>query len=52
MRILVQQCLRRHDLSVLTESALGDLLINPGLLQRVQPAVRGKPFERGDFTLD
>ena len=52
MRILVQHGLRRHDLSVLTESALRDLLIDPGLLQRVQLAVRGEPFERGDFTFD
>src|SRR5882724_2858826 len=52
MRILVQKYLRGHDLSVLTESALRDLLVDPGLLQRVQSAVRRKPVEGGDFTLD
>src|SRR5262249_10220469 len=52
MRISVQHRLRRHDLPVLTEPALRDLFSNPGLLQRVQLAVRRKAFECGDFTFD
>src|SRR4051794_15767413 len=52
MRVLIKHCLRRHDLSVLTESTLRHLFLNPGLLQRVQLSIRCKPFERGDFSLD
>jgi hypothetical protein len=52
MGVLVQHRFRRHNLPVLAESALQDLLIDPCLLQRVQLAVRGKAFECGDFTFD
>src|SRR4051812_42780645 len=52
MRSFIQHRLRRHDLSVLTESALRYLLIDPGLLHGIQPAVPRKPFECGDFPLD
>ena len=51
IRILVQQRLGRHDLPVLAEAALRDLLVNPGLLQGVQRAVLGQSFERGDLAL-
>ena len=51
MRILVQQRLGGHDLPVLAEAALRHLLVNPGLLQRVQLAVLGQSFERGDLAL-
>src|SRR5579864_9630412 len=50
MRILVEHDLRCEDLPVLTESTLRDLLINPGLLQRMQLPVRRQPFECDDFT--
>jgi hypothetical protein len=52
MRIFVEQRLCRHDLPVLAESTLRDLLVHPRLLERVQLAVRREPFECGDFTLD
>src|SRR5262245_45569015 len=45
--ILVQQSLCGHDLPVLTETALGNLFINPGLLDRVQLAVFRETFESG-----
>src|SRR6185437_12807447 len=50
MRILVQHCLRRHDLPVLAEAALRRLLVDPRLLERMQLPVRGEPFERRDFA--
>ena len=52
MRIFVQHRLGRHDLTVLAESARGRLLIDPGLLQRVQFAIGREPFQRGDFAPD
>src|SRR5206468_334590 len=52
MRVLVEQRLGRHDLAVLAEAALGDLLVDPRLLERVELAVFGEPFKRGDFTPD
>src|SRR5262249_39524848 len=41
----------RQDLPVLTKPALGDLFIDPSLLERVQPAVRSKPFQGRNFAL-
>src|SRR4029077_5460655 len=51
MRILIQQRLGRHDLPVLAKTTLRDLLINPGLLQRVELTSLGDSFERGDLAL-
>src|SRR5438552_967367 len=52
MWIFVQQRFRRHDLTVLAESALRDLLIDPGLLNGMELAVFGNSFKRYDFTLN
>src|SRR5437762_13960495 len=52
MRIPVQQCFRGQDLSVLTEAALRDLLVNPRLLDGVELAVSGESLEGDDFAFD
>ena len=51
IRIPVQQHLGGHDLPVLAEAALRNLLVNPGLLHGMQRAVLGQSFERGDLAL-
>ena len=51
LRVFVEQRLGGHDLPVLAEAALRHLLVDPGLLQRMQLAVLGQPFERGDLAL-
>jgi len=49
LRVAVEEDLRGQDLPVLTEAALRDLLVDPGLLDRMEHAVLGQPFERGDL---
>ena len=44
---LCQQCGRRHDLTALAVSALGDVLGDPRLLQRVK-AVRAEALDSRD----
>jgi hypothetical protein len=51
MRILVEQRLGGEDLPVLAVAARGHLLVDPGLLDRMERAVLGQPFERGDFDV-
>src|SRR5207237_9701255 len=41
----------RHDLPVLAEPACRHLLVDPRLLDRMEPAVCREPLERGDFRL-
>ena len=50
VRIPVEQRFRGHDLAVLAIAALRHLLIDPGLLQRIELAVVRKTFERGDLA--
>src|SRR6185437_13679121 len=45
VRVPVEQCLCRHDLAVLAISTLRGLLLDPGLLQRMQPAVFRETLE-------
>ena len=49
VRVAIEQRLRGQDLPVLAEAALRHLLVDPGLLHRVQLAVLRQPFERGDL---
>ncbi len=51
MRRLAEQDLGIQDLAVLAEAALGHLLIDPGLLQRVQFTGGRQAFESGDLAL-
>src|SRR5678815_451223 len=51
IRIPVEQRLRRHDLPVLAEAALWNLLFDPGLLYRMELAVLCEPFQRRDLSL-
>src|SRR5690554_751475 len=52
-RIVVQQVRCGHDLARLAVTTLGNALINPGLLQRVQLAIFGQPFDGGhDSAID
>src|SRR5437868_4947133 len=52
MRIAIEQGLRRHDLSVLAETALRNLLLDPRFLYRMQRTALGQSFKRGDFALN
>src|SRR5262245_47146354 len=47
-RVLRQQPANRHDHPRLTVTTLWNLLIDPGLLHRVQLAALGETFNRGD----
>src|SRR5262249_42883257 len=47
--ILVQECLGRHDDAADTETTLGRLFLDEGLLQRVRLLYGSDPFERGDL---
>src|ERR1043166_3339543 len=51
MGIFIQQHFGGQDLPVLTETALRNLFIDPGLLDRMKLAVPGESFERGDLAL-
>ena len=48
IRIAIEQRLRRHHLAALAESARGNLLVDPRLLDRMEPAVLREPFESRD----
>ena len=39
---------RRHDLAGLAEAALGDVLVEPGLLHGVEAVAVGQALDRGD----
>jgi hypothetical protein len=49
VRVAIEQRLGSDDLAVLAEAALRHLLVDPRLLDRMQPSVRRQPFERGDL---
>src|SRR4051812_48828309 len=49
MRVPVEQRLGGHDLAVLTEAALRNLFVNPGLLQRVELSAGADPLEGRDL---
>jgi len=50
IRVLGQECRRRHDLTGLAIPALGDTLRNPSPLDCVHP-VHAQAFDRGDFPV-
>ena len=50
IRSPVEQRLGRHDLPVLAEAALGNLLLDPGLLYRMKLAVLRESFKRRDLA--
>src|SRR6185312_3666827 len=45
VRVPVEQCLCRHDLAVLAISALRGLLLDPRLLERMQPPILRETLE-------
>ena len=51
LRVLLQKCHRRHDLTGLAVAALRDILCKPGLLHGM-PAVGRQAFDGGDFLID
>src|SRR5258707_10472783 len=49
LRLLLEKRRHRHDHSGLAISALRNVVVDPGLLDFVQGAVGGQPFDRGDL---
>src|SRR5713226_2665515 len=49
LRLLLEKRSHRHDHSGLAISALRNIVVDPGLLDLVQRAVGGQPFDRGDL---
>src|SRR5260221_3932231 len=49
LRLLLEKRRHRHDHSGLAISALRNVVVDPGLLDVVQRAVGGQPFDRGDL---
>ena len=49
LRFLLEKRSHRHDHSGLAISALRNVIVDPGLLNFVQRAVSGQPFDRGDL---
>src|SRR5271167_539662 len=52
LRLLLQKGRHRHDHAALAITALGDVVIDPGLLHLVQGAVACESFDRGDLLAD
>ena len=48
LRVRRQQRDGGHDLAGLAEAALGDVLVDPGLLHGVEGVAVGQPFDGGD----
>ena len=51
VRVVIEQILRRHDHAVDAIAALGGLLVDEGLLQRMRLVDGAEPLDRGDLGL-
>src|SRR5262249_31700276 len=52
LRLVLQQCRRRHDHSGLAIAALGHVVLEPRLLHLAQPGAGGETFDGGDLLAD